>query len=183
MNNSMIVLPTNEAPTMSSVEMVDYINAIAESAENSVGIRELDGCLELIEGFRKSIPKKYLPLCKAIYCHINSLIAQKIADSQQVDSEQGVYLIEFDDGFVKIGMTATSFSKRLQTITNQTSANIKRSEFITCENPSKVEAGLHRHFADVRGNGEFFRVSFDDCLRTAKLWADKYGKKPKTSAA
>lgn len=24
---------------------------------------------------------------------------------------------------------------------------------------------------------------FDDCLRTAKLWADKYGKKPKTDAA
>lgn len=24
---------------------------------------------------------------------------------------------------------------------------------------------------------------FDDCLRTAKLWADKYGKKPKTNAA
>lgn len=39
MNNSMIVLPTNEAPTMSSVEMVDYINADRKLKAESQGLK------------------------------------------------------------------------------------------------------------------------------------------------
>jgi len=180
MKNALTVLSSTEAPTMSSVEMVEYINALAAAADKADSIQELDKCLRLIEDFRRSVSVSYHPICKVIYCHVNSLICQKIADCQSDDYEQGVYVIEFDDGFVKIGMTATSFSKRMQTISHQTAAKILRAEFIECDMASKVESDLHRHLAAYRGNGEFFKVDFDGCLSIAKAWATKcQGKKKK----
>lgn len=159
--------------------MVDYINALAEAADRAHSISELDSCLSQIEGFRRSVDARYHPICKVIYCHVNSLIAQKITDSQIGDYEEGVYVIEFDDGFVKIGMTSTDFSKRMQTISHQTAAKMLRAEFIECEMASKLESELHRYFAQRRGNGEFFNIGFDDCLSIAKAWAQKYQPKKK----
>lgn len=39
MSQSVIVLPTNEAPTMSSLEMVDYINADRKSKAEALGLK------------------------------------------------------------------------------------------------------------------------------------------------
>ncbi|MDE9456171.1 GIY-YIG nuclease family protein [Xenorhabdus bovienii] len=162
-------LPVTEAPTMTSLEMVDYINVITERADTAKTVEELEQCIGLIEATRRNISRKYYPLCKAVYCHINSLAGQKITDNHKFDDEQGVYLIEFDDGSVKIGMTQTNFKKRLNTIRNQTSARILRSEFIECKNPSRVESSLHSKFSYARGNGEFFFINYESCLMEARL--------------
>lgn len=77
MKNALTVLSSTEAPTMSSVEMVEYINALAAAADKADSIQELDKCLRLIEDFRRSVSVSYHPICKVIYCHVNSLICQK----------------------------------------------------------------------------------------------------------
>ncbi|MDB6366732.1 GIY-YIG nuclease family protein [Photorhabdus bodei] len=162
-----------EAPTMTSLEMVDYINAIAKVSDDAKTIDELNWCLDSIEKLRQSLPDKYRPLCKAIFCHTNSMLSSRIAGETESENEEGIYVIEFDDGYVKIGMTG-NFPHRLRVVANQTAAKVIRKEFIPCSNPSKVESMVHRHFCDVRGNGEFFKASFDDCLHIAKAWASKY---------
>ena len=59
MNNSMIVLPTNEAPTMSSVEMVDYINAERKLKAESQGLKFPCKQFRKLEhrSFMKKVPK------------------------------------------------------------------------------------------------------------------------------
>lgn len=59
MNNSMIVLPTNEAPTMSSVEMVDYINADRKSKAEAQGLKFPCKQFRKLEhrSFMKKVPK------------------------------------------------------------------------------------------------------------------------------
>lgn len=166
-------LHLNECPTMTSLEMVEYINEIAEKADKAKTAEEINKCIVLTENVRNAIPIKYHYLCKALHCHINSLYFNKIYDKNNSENESGVYLIEFEDRSVKIGMTQTSFTKRLNTIKNQNSSNILRYAFIKCDNPSKLESDLHAKFSNTRGNGEFFFIDFANCLDVAKKWAGK----------
>ncbi|HGJ5856500.1 GIY-YIG nuclease family protein [Arsenophonus nasoniae] len=166
--------------SINSLEMVEYINAVAESANKQKSIAELDCHLEIIERLMISTQNKYYSICRAVYCHINSIIYEKTLDSLHSDSESGVYLIEFSDGLVKIGMTFTNFEKRLRAAKNQNASSIIRYEFIPCNNPSKLESSLHRNVSHARSHGEFFKIDFDDCLRIAKVWAGKYQPQIKT---
>lgn len=162
-------LPAEGQPTMTSLEMVDYINAVAGKASESVTVEQLECCLHLLESARKISSGSYHYLYKAVYCHITSLIGSKLTELNSVDCESGIYLIEFNDGNIKIGMTQTNFAERLRVIKNQTAASVIQYDFIQCEHPSAIEALLHRRFANLRGNGEFFYADYETVKNEALM--------------
>ncbi|HHO0144967.1 GIY-YIG nuclease family protein [Providencia stuartii] len=163
----------SEQPTMTSLEMVDYINAVAVKVSESVTVEQLEYCLSLLESARKVSSDSYHHLYKAVYCHISSLISSKLSESNSDDCESGIYLIEFDDGNIKIGMTQTNFDERLRVIRNQTAASVIHYDFIQCEQPSAIEALLHRRFSNLRGNGEFFYADYETVKSEALMLIDR----------
>lgn len=71
-----------------------------------------------------------------------------------------VYLLQAGDHF-KIGMT-TNLEKRLTQLKVQLPFPVKLVHVIEAANPSQVESHWHRHFAPLRLNGEWFKLSDAD---------------------
>lgn len=98
------------------------------------------------------------------------LFKDKIHENTSAPSLKNKYLyvLEFTNGTVKIGITKEK-EKRLKAISSASGMNIVRSYFtVKIDNVQNLETELHRHFSDVRLNGEFFNISFEEAVEEVK---------------
>lgn len=82
--------------------------------------------------------------------------------------DKKLYIIEFDNGTVKIGI-AKDYKRRKQQIKSANGMKEKR-EHITMpiKNVSKLEASMHREFKLNRLNGEYFDIDFEHAVNVLK---------------
>lgn len=74
-----------------------------------------------------------------------------------------VYIIEYENGVVKIGKTV-DFDRRLKTLMSSSPIAIIRYYVRTCTNHHSLETIMHKKFSDVRLHGEFFRCSYAEAM-------------------
>ena len=73
-----------------------------------------------------------------------------------------VYLIQSqEDGYYKIGVS-TNPQKRLKQLKTGNSSELKFIEIYQCEFADKVERTLHRRYAHLRKEGEWFNLSLEN---------------------
>lgn len=83
-----------------------------------------------------------------------------------------LYVLEFTNGTVKIGITKEK-EKRMKAISSASGMDITRSYFTEkIDNVQHLETALHRHFKRNRLNGEFFNIDFDTAVREVKKRTD-----------
>ena len=84
-----------------------------------------------------------------------------------------VYVIEFEDGSVKIGMSINP-EQRIKSISASNQSKLTRKWISNAVSDfQKLEFKAHNHFKKFRLNGEFFSVNFD----VAVNWIDKESNK------
>lgn len=132
---------------------------------------------ELMDAFRllSALPcgSDYPFLLDAVKAHINWM---KHCDKATAQAAQpGVYVIEYGDGVVKIGRT-TNFEQRLRTLSTTSFVRPTRSYFHETESCAATELAVHREFAGLRCNGEFFKISFENAVQAVKDQAEERGR-------
>lgn len=87
-------------------------------------------------------------------------------DSKRESSKNlgNVYVIEFDDSSVKIGMSTTPEQRIKSIVGGNQSKKLRDWISPTIDNFQKLEHKAHNHFSIFRLGGEFFSVSFDDAV-------------------
>ena len=79
-----------------------------------------------------------------------------------------VYVIEDENGFVKIGV-ATNVAKRLKSINTSSAYKIVNTyKSPSCVTPYKIEKAAHLHFSNNNKKGEWFSISFLDAVNFVK---------------
>lgn len=89
-------------------------------------------------------------------------------NKKQIDNKKSLYIIEFEDKVVKIGVSKEP-NKRLKTIEHNSGRKIKRSyisEMI--QNSFTIEMKLKKMFKQHNMNGEFYDLNYEEVLRFAK---------------
>ena len=90
--------------------------------------------------------------------------------------EKYIYILEFDNNSVKIGITKNQ-KKRMNQIVSQSGLSITRSYFTEkTKNAIKIESELHKHFKEKRLNGEFFSNSYEEAISELKKRINKIDK-------
>ena len=80
---------------------------------------------------------------------------------------QSVYVIEREDGLIKIGI-ASKPDKRVKTLSLQGGFNIVKQHFTEqCADARTIENALHKAFADNKVKSEWFNASFDDVVEAS----------------
>lgn len=89
----------------------------------------------------------------------------------QEDDRKAVYVINFSDGSVKIGVSKNP-KERVHTLSKQSGKRIL-AYWHSCllSNSFEIERNLHSDFGEYRLEGEYFDVNYRDVLQTVK---DKY---------
>lgn len=98
---------------------------------------------------------------------------EDILSNKQNKEAKSLYIVEFEDGNVKIGVSKNP-EKRLKTIENNSGRKIKNfyvSEKI--ENSFKVEANLKNKLKQYNLNGEFYNLRYTRVLKLAKDFLKK----------
>ena len=78
-----------------------------------------------------------------------------------------VYLVQADNGLVKIGWT-TNFKQRLASLQTASPSSLKVLALIDSSVPTQLEQQLHRQFASRRIRGEWFKLSARDIERAKR---------------
>lgn len=78
-----------------------------------------------------------------------------------------VYIVEFSDGLVKVGISQNP-SSRLRTLETQRGLLITRKKISTATlNASRIEHSLHKTFRDYRLEGEYFNCDYEEIVKNA----------------
>jgi len=86
------------------------------------------------------------------------------------DDKSCVYVFEFSDGLVKIGVSSNPERRMRNLISGGGRAvtNHFESEFVPTSKAFEIEKAMHKFFQKNRGIGEYFNIKFYDAC--AKLW-------------
>lgn len=118
---------------------------------------DADKCLSILHDVSGGCRGEYSMVLDIIREHILRKMQEVWKWGDGSKGQEGVYAIEFEGGVVKIGRTS-HFSKRLKTLSNQSTLAITGSRFFKCVRSSTVESMAHRNFAEMRLKNEFFNV-------------------------
>ena len=120
---------------------------------------------------KKSKPKEALTfeqLLKLIeHCTNNNLRDELIQRAAgRIEKPKCVYVIEFSDGTVKIGITQ-NFLQRARQLNKETCLEIKKwchSDYLIIEEAQELESALLEQFAELKIAGEFFKVEYESAM-------------------
>lgn len=148
---------------MTKVEMgvfiQSYVNLVAKSQGEST--RKIPGVLE------NSHPASIILSALSDYKRASYLLEIReefVRHSVHRTGLGQVYVIEFDDGCIKIGHSSSA-AARVKGISGGNQAYTLRSWFSTeIEDSQRLEKAAHREFAKFRKGGEFFTTSFSDAV-------------------
>lgn len=92
-------------------------------------------------------------------------LRQAIFTPSNKNYDKSVYLLEFQDGTIKIGVSKEP-EKRIKTIINQ-SGRILKNKYITesISNSFTIESKIKNRYRKNRLNGEYFKLNYEDLKR------------------
>jgi len=158
----------------------EILRALEYFCEKSFHCSTIQGVLNLYDG-SINLGREYPYLAGAIQSHL-FMIKQEIIGSLRAKSGGHVYVVEYDNGLVKIGKTMNP-DQRIKALRTMSSANVVRhfmSE-VTMD-PHRIESMAHRHFKAFRKHGEFFGISMVDAESfIMNAVSDVFGKTNKSS--
>lgn len=86
---------------------------------------------------------------------------------------QSIYVVEKESGAVKIGISQDA-EKRIRTLSKQGGFKIMNLFHTNpCSNAREIEHQMHIKYKEFRIDGEWFKVSFDDSVKSLKEIFDK----------
>ena len=96
--------------------------------------------------------------------------------SKSIKKDKSLYLLEFLDNTIKIGVSQDP-NKRIKTIINQ-SGRILKNKYITpiISNAFKIESKMKNKYKQNRLNGEYFKVSYEKVKKEIIKEIENYGK-------
>lgn len=151
---SFIVNPPNDMADV--VEIGTYIaNSDYETASEKLGLLNEE---RIVNG------KSPYEIGDILFMNIETLMSCK----ENGPELKAVYIAEFEDGTVKIGVSKNP-EARINTLSNQKGCHVKRyaiSEMTT--NAFQVEHKLHEQFKLSRIKGEYFNLDYLDAVKEAK---------------
>lgn len=160
---------SEEIKEMTHNEMAVFIQAFADTAkaaqqefeytptgENIAGCHQASTVLTALRDYRRLIGLRTLSLD---YERLqNSSRLEKFAPGGQV------YVIEFDDGSIKIGQSISAESRVKNIIGGNQAQALRTFYSARTQDYCKVESAAHREFATFRKGGEFFTTTFEDAV-------------------
>jgi hypothetical protein len=149
---------TNNLSDEEKIKVLEAISLLGKKAMHCTTVDEASRLLDLT----KTIEINCGDARSAVSCIYQFIIARLrdiIAEPQP--GTQGVYVISYEDGHIKIGRTK-DFPARIKSLSFASLSPISSSRFFECANSSFVEAYAHRHFKDYRLKNEFFSTRFED---------------------
>ena len=137
--------------------------SIADKLLKSRTIEEVD----LVLDASSKLSTAYPSLFSVSYCISQSaILSMKSLCQESADlegSEEGVYVIKYDSGILKIGRTRF-FENRLYQIKNSSSQRVVDSRFFPCDNSSLIEASIHSDLSFCRIKNEFFQCDYEKAI-------------------
>ena len=137
---------------------------------------EYDDCKETLRKLLVNFDSKLIPVntpevIKKIYALFGKTPGEmrppmpknESAESIEPKPGEGVYLIQAENGHVKIGCTG-NLGQRFRTIETSSPCKVNLIGFYRCKDFHKEESKLHKQFADKRERGEWFRLDTQDLL-------------------
>lgn len=135
-----------------------------ELAQKCMNIAEYEICLVNGCAWRKN----HYAFINAAVELMKDNILSSVDDTQPTLKDKYLYILEFSNKTVKIGITKEK-EKRMKAISSASGMAITRS-YITekIDNVQDLETELHRTFKEKRLNGEFFDIGFEEAVAELK---------------
>lgn len=147
--------------TLSDEEKIKALEAISLLGDKVFRCKSVEEFMDLLK-IASVIEANCGDARRAVSC-IRQFITSCIRDmlSEPAPGTEGVYVISYEDGHIKIGRTK-DFTSRLKNLSSASASPVVRSKFFECKNSSFIEAYAHRHFKGFNLKNEFFSASFED---------------------
>lgn len=120
---------------------------------------------DFLQLYRKFMNREPIGISTILFCNADKIF-EEIKEENKV--EQRIYIAEFSDATVKIGISINP-DRRVHCLATQKGAFLKRYAFSECDKrASKIEKMMHENFKESRINGEYFSISFEDAISKLK---------------
>lgn len=135
-------------------------SSISEKLLKSSTVEDIDAVLDASAKLSAAFPSLFY----VSYCiSQTAILNMKLLLQEQDGGDEGVYVIQYESGIIKIGRTRF-FENRLMQIRNFSSEEITCHSFFPCKNSSLIEASMHSDLSSSRIKNEFFQYEYEKAV-------------------